>query len=209
MRLVRVVIILIFLIWLSVPVEAQLGVAEFVEHVFKPVPDNQMTVQEMIHTGDIYKKQCEQCADLLLERDQELIKQETGNLVDTETIRTSTDPRGMFRYVNSDPDAAKYFDDMRRYCNMAEKYYNMALKETKEDDYKTQALIWDSAAGVYHTYGMSGAEQQCRNVSAVARDRAVVGSLIGRLFEPLPEWVALLGVIGGIFFIHRRMRTGK
>jgi hypothetical protein len=206
MRLGRVVLILIFVIWLSAPVEAQPGFVEVVEHIFKPVPDNQMTVQQMIHTGDIYKKQCEQCADLLVERDQKLISEEGGNIVDTEMIRAS--PYLIKRYIHSDSEATKYYNCMEYSCLMADKYYSMALKKTDKDDYKTQALIWDSAAGVYHAVGNRRAEQTCTD-TANATKSAYVESLIGSLFEPLPEWVALLGVTGAIFFVHRRMHTGK
>jgi hypothetical protein len=82
----------------------------------------------------------------------------------------------------------------------ANKLYNAALKATGEKDYNRQARIFESAASAYATAGNTKAQERAENYALAARARAAAVSL------PLPMWIVVCGIIGGLFLIQRKRK---
>ncbi|MDO9550326.1 MAG: hypothetical protein Q7J03_05075, partial [Methanoregula sp.] len=72
---------------------------------------------------------------------------------------------------------------------------------TDEDDYRQQAEIFNEGAGMYDAMGQTENADKMRQAAAVAGTHAAASSL----FElPLPGWLAIFGVLGGLFVLNRR-----
>jgi hypothetical protein len=106
-------------------------------------------------------------------------------------------------YVQSpenSPDSRSTFDSGLAFCECAQKNYNKAYQLTKDDDYKKHAEIFDAGNDLYTKLGMTKEADQMANAAAVARAHDAASGF----FLPLPPWLAMLGIIGGIFLLHRR-----
>ena len=82
----------------------------------------------------------------------------------------------------------------------ANKQYNAALAATGEKDYERQARIFESASDMYATAGNTQYQERAENYALAARARAAAESL------PLPTWIAVFGIIGGLLLILRKRK---
>ena len=81
---------------------------------------------------------------------------------------------------------------------LSARQYSEALAATSNTDYKTKADIFESASTMYGTLGAADEQKTVEDAAAVARAHEIAEGL------PLPAWIALLGVIGGIILIRRK-----
>jgi hypothetical protein len=84
--------------------------------------------------------------------------------------------------------------------NQANKQYRAALAATGDKDYERQARIFESGARIYEAIGNTQAQEQMENAAMAARARAAAESL----FIPLPIWIAVFAVIGGLVLSRRK-----
>ena len=99
----------------------------------------------------------------------------------------------------SDTTRDLYFEAMDGY-QYANKQYRAALAATGEKDYERQARIFDSASGMYSTVGNTAGQKQVEKAAVAARSRAAAESL------PLPAWIVVCGIIGGLFLTQRKWK---
>jgi len=88
------------------------------------------------------------------------------------------------------------------FCKCAQKYYNKAFELTKPDDYEQQAEIFEAGADLYATLGDTKAQKQVEKAAIAARAQAAAQ----RFSLPLPEWIAVCGIIGGLLLIQRKRK---
>jgi hypothetical protein len=99
----------------------------------------------------------------------------------------------------SDTTRDLYFEAMDDY-QYANKQYQAALAATDEKDYERQARIFESSSGMYSTVGNTAGQKQVEKAAVAARSRAEAESL------PLPMWIVVCGIIGGLFLIQRKRK---
>ena len=90
-------------------------------------------------------------------------------------------------------------DAMENY-ELANRKYNAALAATGEKDYARKARIFESASSMYATVGNTKAQEQVEKAAIAARAQAAAESL------PLPTWIAVFGIIGGLLLIQRKRK---
>jgi hypothetical protein len=104
------------------------------------------------------------------------------------------------------PDPGFYTGEARELCGEALANYDQANKQYRAalaaagDDYTRQARIFDSAAVMYSMVGNTNAQEQVEDAALAARARAAAESL------PLPAWVIVSGVLGGLFLFQRKRK---
>jgi hypothetical protein len=131
------------------------------------------------------------------EWDEEMIKytedlnKKTGKQYSVEFIK-------MAWLKNQDPAWTPGMQNALENFENANRLYNAALAATDEKDYERQARIFESAASAYATIGNTKAQERVENYALAARARASAESL------PLPAWIVLCGLIGGLFLILRK-----
>lgn len=82
----------------------------------------------------------------------------------------------------------------------ANKKYNAALAATGEKEYERKARIFESATGMYEGIGATEAAKITENAAIAARAQAAAQRL------SLPAWIAVCGILGGLFLIHRKRK---
>jgi len=98
-------------------------------------------------------------------------------------------------YSDDQIDALENF----RYAN---KQYDAALAATDKKDYERQARILESASIMYAAFGDTERQERVENLALAARAMADAQ----RLSLPLPTWIAVCGIIGGILLIQRKRK---
>lgn len=110
---------------------------------------------------------------------------------------------GYQKYVHSPENApmleSTYIQGIA-FCECANKNYNKALQLTKEDDYSKQAEIFDAGSRFYASLNKNKEAEQMQEAADLARAHAAASDL----FLPLSPLVALFGILGGLFLLHRR-----
>jgi hypothetical protein len=101
---------------------------------------------------------------------------------------------------NQDPAWTPGMQNALENFENANRLYNAALAATDEKDYERQARIFESAASAYATVGNTKAQERVENYALAARARAAAESL------PLPMWIAVFGIIGGLLLIQRKRK---
>jgi hypothetical protein len=101
-----------------------------------------------------------------------------------------------------DDGVALSFDGMIDNCDCARKNYNSALALTGKKDYEGQASILESASGLYATLGMTKEQEKVENLAVGARAAAAAQ----KFSLPLPAWIAVCGLIGGLLLIQRKRK---
>jgi hypothetical protein len=86
--------------------------------------------------------------------------------------------------------------------NYANQKYDAAMKATSDKDYDRKARIFESAAEMYGSVGATKAQEQVENAALAARAQAAAE----KISLPLPAWIAVVGIAGGLFMIHRRKK---
>jgi len=109
----------------------------------------------------------------------------------------------IFRDGN-DPQAIQYHNSMIANGACVQKNYDAALNKMQKDDFKGNAAVWDRAAGMFQMLGNDKRAQESQQKADDYREAANTKSLLDALFQPLPEFLAVLGVIGGLFLLHYR-----
>ena len=99
-----------------------------------------------------------------------------------------------------DPVTIELYEDAQENYDLANKQYNAALAATGDKDYVHKARIFESASSMYATVGNTKAQEQVEKAAIAARAQAAAESL------PLPTWIAVCGLIGGLFLIQRKLR---
>jgi hypothetical protein len=99
-----------------------------------------------------------------------------------------------------DPVTVELYEDAMENYNLANKQYNAALAATDEKDFARKARIFESASSMYATIGDTAGQKQVEKAAIAARAQAAAESL------PLPTWIAVCGLIGGLFLIQRKLR---
>lgn len=179
---------------------------------FSPVPEYRMSADDHIEKGDSYMISCEKAMNAYVTRlkkysyeecvilngkNCDVLKGMTDEQFRDAKVRTSLHSMGINEM--NDPETAGYKDSADTYCNAAERQYNLALAKTTDKNYDKQGEIWEKAASMYHVQGYYAAEEKSNTAAAAAYGRSVANSLISRIFEPLPAWIAIAGILGAIF----------
>lgn len=107
---------------------------------------------------------------------------------------------------DKDPETIKYYKDFLRYGTCFQDNYNAAMSKLDKNDYTGKAEVWERAAITFHALGNERRAQECETQADKNRNAANTKSLFDTLFEPLPEWVAVAGILGGLFLIHYRKK---
>ena len=125
----------------------------------------------------------------------EKLNKETGKQYTVEYVKnlwlTSPDPL----YTPEMVDALQDYE-------FANKKYNAALAATGDKDYEEKARIFESAASMYAVAGNTKAQKQTENAALAARAQAAAQ----KISLPLSVWIAVCGLIGGLFLIQRKLR---
>jgi hypothetical protein len=111
---------------------------------------------------------------------------------------------GLVLVEEKDPQAIQYYDYMDKFHNCLVKNYDSALSKIPKDDLIGKAAVWDRASAMYEKLGGDKQAAQCREKANEYRDAAGAKSFLDALFEPLPEWLAIVGLVGGLLLVHRR-----
>jgi len=133
------------------------------------------------------------------EWDEEMIKytedlnKKTGKQYSVEFIK-------MAWLKNQDPAWTPGMQNALENFENANRLYNAALAATDEKDYERQARIFESASDMYATAGNTQYQERAENYALAARARAAAESL------PLPMWIAVCGIIGGLLLIQRKRK---
>jgi hypothetical protein len=111
---------------------------------------------------------------------------------------------GAILLQEKDPQAVQYFNRMNANGACVQKNYDSALNKMQKDDFKGNAEVWDRAAGMYKMVGNDKRAQESQKKADDYRKAANTKTFLDALFEPLPAWLAVLGVIGGLYLLPRR-----
>jgi hypothetical protein len=84
----------------------------------------------------------------------------------------------------------------------ANKQYDAALAATDKKDYERQARILVSASSMYAAFGDTQRQERVENLALAARAMAEAQ----RLSLPLPAWIVVCGIIGGLLLIQRKLK---
>ncbi len=207
----RAVTLFLLLVMVVAPVQASFEdmLLEYIANRAKP--QWQYTAGDYVRDGNLYKARCEKASSLYDEQLRAYVRQEAlaqNPAADMSAVLDKLqNPTAQQRvYVMStgfhqkDPQAQTYWDVMIESCTKAEQNYNAALALTPEDDYEQQAEIFNEGAGIYDALGQTEEAEQVRDAAAVAEAHAAASS-----FDlPLPGWLAIFGVLGGLFILNRR-----
>lgn len=203
--------VLLVLLALVVPVQASFEDILLYELASHAKPQWQYTAGDYVKTGNVYKERCEKASNLYNEQLRAYVKQEAlaqnPSADTTSVLNNLKNPTAQQRsYVMSTgfhqrvPQAQTYWDVMIESCSKAEQNYNAALSLTADDDYQQQAEIFNEGADIYDALGQTESAQQVRDAAAVAEAHAAASGID----LPLPGWLAVFGVLGGLFMLHYR-----
>jgi len=198
-----VVLITVLVVAIIPPVQGD-ALSSYYMRAIARSPNYQMTAQDYIIAGDKCAAECE------------LQKKEYTQRVESfrvsATIFTEPEKEACKNPANrficegkaraNDKDVASSYDGMMTNCNCAQKNYNAALAKTDKKDYEGQARILESASSMYATLEMTKEQERVENLALAARamDEAQ------RLSLPLPAWIAVCGIIGGLLLIQRERK---
>jgi hypothetical protein len=141
---------------------------------------------------DIANKKYEK---FLVQLQQDVAKEGTHRSI--EDLRMARIPSYVYTLETRD-----LYDDAMGNYDLANKQYGAALAATGEKNFERQARIFESASSMYATVGMTKEQKQVEKAALAARAQAAAQSL----FLPLPAWIAVCGIIGGLLLIHRKRK---
>jgi hypothetical protein len=198
-----VVLITVLVLAIIPPVQGD-ALSSYYFRAISRIPNYQMTAQDYLQAGDKYAAECE------LQKKEYIQRVESFRV--SATIFTEPEKEACKNPANRffcegkarsyDPDVASSYDGMMTNCNSAQKNYNAALAATKLKDYEGQARILESASGMYATLEMTKEQEQFEKAALAARAMADAQ----RLSLPLPVWIAVCGIIGGLVLIKRKRK---
>jgi len=208
-RWIRVLCVCILFCWIAQPAVAFFDPGMvFSIALFSSKPGYQKTAQDFQNDGNFWKEKCTSMTALYNER----LRAYVRNAADAQNVPVDMNslenpsPRQRAYLMSTgfhamDPTAAGYYENMMLACDNAQKSYSQALLLTKDDDYEQKAEIFEDGAGIYTTLGMPDQAQEVNDAAAVARAQDTASDFFAL---PLPGWLAVLGVLGGLFVLHRR-----
>jgi hypothetical protein len=179
---------------------------------FSGKPGYQKTAQDYVHDGDFWKDKCVSMTDLYNERLRSYVQDaadKTNTPVDMSQLEKPSP--GQRHYLMStgfharDPTAAGYYENMMLACDNAQRSYSKAFQLTRDDDYLTKAEILEAGVDIYYTLGMPEQAREVEKAAETARHRDTASGLFSALL-PLPGWVAIIGVIGGLVMLNRKKK---
>lgn len=150
---------------------------------------------------DIAKSHYEESMELLTEDVNNLdsVKKKGLHYTVEEMKKNWVASAGTDRGLYSDKSRDLYYGSLDEFGD-ANKKYNAALAATPDMDYEQQARIFDSASEIYATLGDTKGQKQVERAALAARARAAVVNL------PLPSWIVIGGILGGVFLIRRKRK---
>lgn len=208
-RWLQVLCVCIFFCWIAQPAVAFFDPGMiFSMYLFDSKPGYQKTSQDYLDDGNFWKEKCTSMTALYNERLRAYVLDAAvaqNAQVDMTSLENPS-PRQRAYLMSTgfhamDPAAAGYYENMMLACDNAQRSYSQALHLTKDDDYGQKAEIFEDGAGIYTTLGMPEAAQEVQDAAAVARAQETASGLFAL---PLPGWLAIFGVLGGLFILHRR-----
>jgi len=123
------------------------------------------------------------------------LNQRHGMHLTVETVKYeflhSPDPR----YTPELIEALNSYED-------ANKKYNAALAATGDKEYERKARIFESASVMYADMGATEASEITENAAITARAQAAAQNIS----LPVPAWIAVCGILGGIFLMQRKRK---
>ena len=111
---------------------------------------------------------------------------------------------GVLIHDVKDPETIRYFKEFQRYGTCFQDNYDAAMSKLDKNDYNGRAEVWERAASTFRAIGNEKKAQECETKAEKNRNAANTKSLFEALFEPLPEWIAVAGILGGLFVLHYR-----
>jgi len=172
-----------------------------------PLPKYRWGVEEWQEDGKNYAQLCAEYSEKLYNRNLDLFVWSDSAPPGFDRAAARNNPEfyssltNQVKYHTIDKESGQYYAARETYCSRAQKSYQQALSMTKDDDYKTQAEIFESASGMYGSMGNTKAQQQTLDAAATARAHQAASSLFDL---PLPAWVAVGGITAGLFLWRRR-----
>lgn len=208
-RWVQVLCVCIFFCWITQPAVAFFDPGMvFSIALFDSKPGYQKSSQDFHNDGNFWKEKCTSMTALYNERLRAYVRDAAdaqNAQVDMNTLENPSPQQRAYLMSTGfharDPTAAGYYENMMLACDNAQKSYSQALQLTKDDDYEQKAEIFEDGAGVYTLLGMPEAAQEVNDAAAIARAQDTASGLFAL---PLPGWLAIFGVLGGLFILHRR-----
>jgi hypothetical protein len=184
--------------------------------LFAAKPGYQKTAQDYLDEGNMFKEQCEAVTAGMAEGravcdslDDGVARADCHAEIsskynrphDLSRLFLGTDKTGYGTATSSRGkvvmDAAPVTPDA---CENAKRAYSKAFSLTSDEDYAMKARILEAGAGIYYILGMTDEARQVENAAEAARNRKTASGLFSALL-PLPGWVAVLGIIGGILIL--------
>jgi hypothetical protein len=198
-----VVLITVLVLAIIPPVQGD-AISSYYLRAISRIPNYQMTAQDYLQAGDTCAAECE------LQKKEYMQRVELFRVSETyytpQEKEACKNPANRFfcegKARSYDTDVASSYDGMMANCNCAQKNYNAALAATKLKDYEGQARILESASGMYATLEMTKEQDQFEKAALAARAMADAQ----RLSLPLPAWIAVCGIIGGLLLIQRKRK---
>lgn len=209
-RWVQILCVCILFCWITPPAVAFFDPGMVLSiYLSGSKPGYQKSSQDFHNDGNFWKEKCTSMTALYNERLRAHVQKAADAQNAPFDMKDLKNPSPRQRaYLMStgfhamDPTAAGYYENMMFACDNAQRSYSQALLLTKDDDYRQKAEIFEDGAGVYTSLGMPEQAQEVEDAAALARAQETASGLFAL---PLPGWLAIFGVLGGLVILHRRM----
>jgi hypothetical protein len=175
-----------------------------------PPPEGGSVLQRKVLDSQpqFYKSSTRLLREAEISRDSANRKWEAEMVKYTEKVNKETGKQYSVEYIKSlyisspDPLYTPEMVDALEDYKFANKKYNAALAATGEKDYEEKARIFESAASMYAVAGNTKSQKQTENAALAARAQAAAQ----KISLPLSLWIAVCGLIGGLFLIQRKLK---